>query len=72
MRNLGSLAFQNMLFTCNHHEADTVIVSHAARSTKPVVVTARYTDVLALVSECLLISKQIFLKCFLPNFTRVS
>ena len=40
-----------MLFTCNHHEADTRIVLHASRSIKPVIITATDTDVLVLLTH---------------------
>ena len=41
----------NMLFTCNHHEADTRIVLHASRSIKPKIITAPDTDVLVLLTH---------------------
>ena len=37
-----------MLFTCNHHGANTCVVLHAASSTKPIVVTAADSDILVL------------------------
>ena len=40
-----------MLFTCIYHEADTHIVLHASKSTKPVIITATDTDVLVLLSH---------------------
>ena len=40
-----------MLFTCIYHEADTRIVLHASKSTKPVIITATDTDVLVLLSH---------------------
>ena len=41
----------NMLFTCNHHEADTRIVLHASRFIKPVIITVTDTDVLVLLTH---------------------
>ena len=41
-----------MLFTCIYHEADTRIVLHASKSTKPVIITATDTDVLVLKTAC--------------------
>ena len=40
-----------MLFTRNHHEADTSIVLQASRSIKPVIITATDTDVLDLLTH---------------------
>ena len=36
------------LETCNHQEADTRVIYHAAKSSKPVVVQATDTDILVL------------------------
>ena len=41
----------NILFTCNHHEADTYTALHASRSIKPVIITAADTDVLVLLTH---------------------
>ena len=40
-----------MLFTCNHHQADTRIVLHASRSIKRAVILATDTDVLVLLTH---------------------
>ena len=41
----------NILFNCNHHEADTRIVLHVSRSIKPVNITATGTDDLVLLTH---------------------